>query len=186
MQLALDSLQEVKILKMKTVIMNFSFLFLLFAILVSCSQSEPVDLQQKGENNLLSKGNGIITKTSALGFEETYAKLKSSIEANPNLKILFELDHAQNAASVDLALHPTRIIMFGNPKLGTPLMNNASYLGLDLPQKILVTMSPDGSVQVSYNNPMYLKDRHDIKGVNDVLNKIGVALDKITGGATGS
>ena len=127
---------------------------------------------------------GIITKKSQLGFDATYNKLRTIIDANPNLKIILELDHQANAASVDLELNPTRIIMFGNPKLGTPLMNTASYLGLDLPQKILVTQGIDGSVQVSYNDPAYLKDRHGITGVEEVLAKVSGALDKITSAAT--
>ena len=131
----------------------------------------------------LMSSNGIITKTSNQGFEETYGKLRSIIENNPNLKIILELDHAKNAASVDLELNPTRIIMFGNPKLGTPLMNTTAYLGLDLPQKILVTQGIDGSVQVSYNDPLYLQVRHKIEGVEEVLTKVKGALDKITNGA---
>ena len=95
-----------------------------------------------------------------------------------------ELDHQKNAASVDLELNPTRIIMFGNPKLGTPLMNTAAYLGLDLPQKILVTQGIDGSVQVSYNDPAYLQERHGISGVDEVLAKVSGALDKISSAAT--
>jgi len=82
--------------------------------------------------------NGIITKVSQQSFENTYAKLRSIIDNNPNLKILMELDHQANAANVDLELPPTRIIMFGNPRLGTPLMIGGDYTGLDLPQKILV------------------------------------------------
>ena len=127
---------------------------------------------------------GIITKTSQLGFDATYNKLRTIIDANPNLKIILELDHQKNAASVDLELNPTRIIMFGNPKLGTPLMNTAAYLGLDLPQKILVTQGIDGSVQVSYNDPAYLQERHGISGVQEVLAKVSGALDKISSAAT--
>ena len=122
---------------------------------------------------------GIITKLSKLSFEETYSKLRSILDNNPNLKILLELDHQANAASVELNLAPTRIIMFGNPRLGTPLMASGTLTGLDLPQKILVT-ERDGTVSISYNDPSYLKDRHQIKGQDEVLQKVSGALDKIT------
>ncbi len=127
--------------------------------------------------------NGIITKTSTQSFDATYDKLRGIIENNPNLKIILELDHSKNAASVELELNPTRIIMFGNPKLGTPLMNSTAYLGLDLPQKILVTQRIDGKVEVSYNDPIYLKARHNMEGVDEILAKVSGALDKITDGA---
>ena len=126
---------------------------------------------------------GIITKVSSQSFEDTYAKLRNIIDNNPNLKILMELDHQANAAKVDLQLPPTRIIMFGNPKLGTLLMLGGDYTGLDLPQKILVR-ERDGQVSLSYNDPAYLKGRHNISGKDEVLQKVAGALDKITTGAS--
>ena len=127
--------------------------------------------------------NGIITKVSQQNFENTYAKLRSIIDNNPNLKILMELDHQANAAKVDLELPPTRIIMFGNPRLGTPLMVGGDYTGLDLPQKILVS-ERNGQVTISYNDPSYLKSRHNISGKDEVLQKVTGALDKITSAAS--
>jgi uncharacterized protein (DUF302 family) len=126
---------------------------------------------------------GIVTKVSAQSFEETYTKLRSVIDNNPNLKILLELDHQANAAKVDLQLPPTRIIMFGNPRLGTPLMLGGDYTGLDLPQKILVS-ERDGQVTLSYNDPAYLKARHNISDRDEVLQKVTGALDKITSAAS--
>ena len=126
---------------------------------------------------------GIITKTSQQSFDATYEKLRNIIENNPNLKILLELNHQANAASVDLKLAPTRIIMFGNPRLGTPLMQAGDFTGLDLPQKILVT-EKDGVVSLSYNDPMYLKERHNIVEKDEVLQKVSGALDKITTAAS--
>ncbi len=128
---------------------------------------------------------GIITKISSLNFEETYEKLKTIISNNPNLKILLELDHQANAQSADLTLPPTKIILFGNPKLGTPLMQAGSFTGLDLPQKILVS-ERNGTVSISYNDPNYLKDRHQIEGKDEVLQKVITALDNITTNASKS
>ncbi len=127
---------------------------------------------------------GIITKESQLSFEETYSKLKMIITNNPNLKLLFELDHSANAAKVDKTLRPTRILMFGNPNLGTPLMTAGNNTGLDLPQKMLVQQKEDGTVTVSYNDPQYLVSRHGIEGQDDIIQKVSGALDKISSGAT--
>ena len=126
---------------------------------------------------------GIITKISQQSFEKTYEKLRSIISNNPNLKILLELDHQANASSVDLNLEPTKIILFGNPNLGTPLMQSGDLTGLDLPQKILVT-ERNGAVSISYNDPMYLKNRHNITGQDEILGKVSGALDKITTAAS--
>ncbi len=126
---------------------------------------------------------GIISKVSEQSFADTYAKLKGIISDNPALKIILELDHQANAASVDLALEPTRIILFGNPKLGTPLMASANLCGLDLPQKILVT-ERQSVVSISYNDPAYLQERHNIEGQEEVLQKVSGALDKITTAAS--
>ncbi len=126
---------------------------------------------------------GIISKISHQDFNTTYQKLKDVIENNPNLKTIAELNHQANASSVGLELNPTRIIMFGNPNLGTPLMQNAQTIGLDLPQKILVYQDEEGVVKVSYNDPLYLKNRHGVTNQEEVLNKIAGALDKITNAA---
>ena len=123
---------------------------------------------------------GIITKVSTQSFEDTYQKLRTVISNNPNLKIILELDHQANAATAELDLNPTRIILFGNPKLGTPLMASAQSIGLDLPQKMLVTRNSEGIVTISYNDPMYLKERHGVKDRDAVLEKISGALDKIS------
>jgi len=80
-----------------------------------------------------------------------------------------------------LELLPTRIILFGNPKLGTPLMLNKRTVAIDLPQKIIVFQEADGSVKVAYNDPAYLSDRHGLAGTDEVIAKVSGALDKITG-----
>lgn len=127
--------------------------------------------------------NGIVTIESQYNFHDTYERLKGILAGNPNLKILLELDHSKNAKSLDLDLAPTKIIMFGNPKLGTPLMKSGKMTGLDLPQKMLVC-ERDGLVTISYNDPKYLKDRHQIEGQDEVLEKVSGALKKISTAAS--
>jgi len=122
---------------------------------------------------------GLIVKDSAQDVATTYAKLRTVIDNNPNLKILMELDHSANAAKVGLELEDTRIIMFGNPKLGTPLMQASPTTAIDLPQKIIVYATASGT-KIAYNDPMYLKSRHGISGADPILEKVNGALDAIT------
>ncbi|MFS4493416.1 DUF302 domain-containing protein [Maribacter sp. 2308TA10-17] len=127
-----------------------------------------------------STDNGLVLKNSTLDFEATYTKLKNTIDANPNLTIMLEVDHSKNAAAKGLALRPTRVIIFGNPLLGTPLMQNQAALAIDLPQKIVLYQLEDGTVQIGYNDPIYLKERHGIIGQEEVLTNISNALNTIT------
>ncbi len=164
----------------------YSFLFIL--TFSSCNQEvndTSKAVQNESERMETMAQQGIITKESKKSFEETYNKLIEVINTNPNLKIIAELDHQANAASVGLELKPSRIVMFGNPKLGTPLMQNAQTTGLDLPQKIMVWQDQHNVVRISYNDPQYLKHRHEINENQEVLNKISNALNKITSAASG-
>jgi len=135
-------------------------------------------------DNAVGLAEGITTKVSNNSFDDTYASLIAAISGNDALRIVLELDHQANAASVDLDLPPTRLIVFGNPNLGTPLMQNSQTVGLDLPQKFLVWESPDGIVNVSYNDPAYLASRHNLSGVDELLTTITGALNNLSNAAT--
>jgi len=124
--------------------------------------------------------NSLIIKDSPYNVEETYTKLKTILTNNPNLKILLELNHSNNAKSAGLELNDTRIIMFGNPKLGTPLMQASQTVSIDLPQKIVVYTDGTSGTQIAYNDPMYLKARHNIEGKDEVLSTVSNALNMIT------
>ncbi len=155
---------------------------------ISCNQtsndtSKTSQTESKDDMEITAQ-QGVITKRSTKNFEDTYAALVELIQNNPNLKIVAQLDHQANAASVGLTLNPTKIIMFGNPRLGTPLMQSSQTTGLDLPQKMLVWENDKGEVYVSYNDPAYLKNRHAFEK-NEVLEKMKGALDKISNVAAG-
>jgi len=124
--------------------------------------------------------HGLIIKDSPFDLDITYNKLKTIISNNPNLKILLELDHSKNAASVDLKLNSTKIIMFGNPKLGTPLMQTCQTTSIDLPQKIIIYSDNNSRTKIAYNDPLYLKKRHNIEGNDNILDTIANALNNIT------
>lgn len=128
-----------------------------------------------------SPKNGLITVDREESFETVVEQITTTIESNENLTLVTILDHAKNAASVGLELCPTTVIMFGNPALGTPLMQRERTVGIDLPQKMLVW--EDDGVHVAYNEPQYLATRHGIDDRDDILTKIAGALEKIaTGG----
>ena len=122
---------------------------------------------------------GLVTMQSNHSVQDTADKLAAIIESK-GMKVFARVDHQKNAQSVNLTLRPTQVIMFGNPKAGTPLMNCEQSVAIDLPQKILISEDADKKVWLSYNNPEYLKSRHNIKGCDTQLANIAKALDGVS------
>lgn len=137
------------------------------------------------KNSEVLLGEGIITKTINGDGTAAYDRLRTAIESNENLNIFLELDHQANAASVDLELNPTRLIIFGNANLGTTLMEDTQTTALDLPQKILIWTDDDGVAHVSYNDPEFLVKRHALSGSVGVLQTIAGALENLSNMAAG-
>ena len=132
----------------------------------------------------VEEGEGLVVVPSAFSVDETFGRLRSAVEARPPLSVVFALDHAANAASVGLELRPTRLLAFGNPRLGTPLMQAERSIGLDLPQKVLVWEDAAGDVFLAYNDPAYLAARHGIEGQAETLQTISDALAGLAAEAT--
>ena len=107
----------------------------------------------------MSEDNGLIQISSHYSFDETVRRLQSAFEEKM-LKVFAIIDHSGEAEKVGLEMHPTKVLIFGNPKGGTPLMVAAPSLAIDLPLKALVAEGPDGKVLVTYNSPEYLQQRH--------------------------
>ena len=105
--------------------------------------------------------NGIITHRSPRSVAETLKRLEAMVLAR-GLAILARIDHSGDAAKAGLQMPPTELLIFGNPKAGTPLMIVSPTLAIDLPLKALVWEDGEGKVWVSYNSPDYLKQRHNI------------------------
>lgn len=122
---------------------------------------------------------GLITMQSHHSVQETADKLATIIESK-GMKVFARVDHQKNAQGVDLTLRPTQVIMFGNPKAGTPLMQCEQSVAIDLPQKILISEDADKKVWLSYNDPQYLKTRHNIKGCDTVIDNISKALNGVS------
>jgi uncharacterized protein (DUF302 family) len=115
--------------------------------------------------------NGIVTIPSNHSVDETVATLKKVLVAK-GVTLFAEIDHSGEAAKVGMKMPNTKLLIFGNPKGGTPLMLAAPSIAIDLPLKILVAEDTQGKVWVSYNSPEYLKERHGLP--EDLLANIAV------------
>lgn len=127
----------------------------------------------------LIAAEGLITKASDNSVDETIAKMKAAL-ASKGIKVMAEIDHQANAAGVDKKMGKTKLLIFGNPMLGTPLMQSSITTAIDLPMKLLVWRDADGKVWLAYNDPQYFAKRHDIKNREEVLKKMTGALNMLT------
>ena len=116
--------------------------------------------------------NGIITKPSSHSVDQTVEKLKGILQAK-GVTLFALVDHSGEAEKAGMKMRPTKLLIFGNPKGGTPVMLAAPSSAIDLPLKILVWEDGLGKVWLSYNNPLYLQGRHRIPA--DLLKNISVA-----------
>lgn len=105
--------------------------------------------------------NGLITCRTRHSVDETVAVLKALLEAK-GITLFALIDHSGEAAKVGMTMPPTKLLIFGDPKAGTPLMLASSSSAIDLPIKVLVAQVQDGSVAITYNSPAYLGARHGL------------------------
>lgn len=103
--------------------------------------------------------NGIQSRVSRYPVEETVGRLEDLLKEK-GVKLFCVVDHSGEAAAAGLTMRPTKVLIFGNPKAGTPVMLAAPSAALDLPLKVLVAEGEDGSVTVSWNDPAWLAERH--------------------------
>jgi uncharacterized protein (DUF302 family)/uncharacterized membrane protein YidH (DUF202 family) len=106
-------------------------------------------------------GEGLVTKPSHHSVDQTLEKLEGMLRAK-GVTIFAVIDHSGEAKKVGIEMPPTKLLIFGNPKAGTPLMLAAPSSAIDLPLKILVWADAQGKVWVSYNSPAYLQQRHHL------------------------
>jgi uncharacterized protein (DUF302 family) len=109
----------------------------------------------------LPRENGLVQVASRYSVEETVRRLQAAFSAK-GLQIFAVVDHSGEAEKVGLKMRPTKVVIFGSPKAGTPLMVEAPSLAIDLPLKALVAEDADGKVSVTYNSPEYLQERHRV------------------------
>ncbi len=118
-----------------------------------------------------SGSSGIIEIPSNHSVDETVEKLRGILQSK-GIALFALVDHSGEAAKVDMKMRPTKLLIFGSPRAGTPLMLAAPSIAIDLPLKILVWEDGQGKVWVSYNSPEYLKGRHGVP--QELLQNIAV------------
>jgi uncharacterized protein (DUF302 family) len=128
--------------------------------------------------------DGLITIRSAFGPEETVNRLEAEVRAK-GLTVFAHVDHAAGAKAVGMPLRPTDLLIFGNAKGGTPLMQAEQTIGIDLPLKALVWQDAAGVTWLSYNDPYFLAQRHGLDDATKAtVEALSGALKAISGKAT--
>ena len=127
---------------------------------------------------------GLTTIASSYDPKETIDRLETEIRAK-GMTVFARIDHAAGAAEVGLTLPPTKLIIFGNARGGTPLMQSVQTIGIDLPLKALVWEDAAGKTWISYNEPKWIVQRHDVTNAQAVVTKMADLLSAISTAAAG-
>jgi len=122
---------------------------------------------------------GIVDVKSSFGVKETTERLENVLR-HKGMTLFNRIEHSEAAKKVGVTLRETALIIFGNPKVGSPLMKCQQSIAIDLPQKVLIWNDSEGKTWISYNDPMYLKKRHHVSGCDALFSKIEKALAGIT------
>jgi uncharacterized protein (DUF302 family) len=118
-----------------------------------------------------SPDSGVVALRSNNSVEQTVEKIETALKAK-GVKLFALVDHSGEAEKAGLGMRPTKLLIFGNPKGGTPLMVASPSVAIDLPLKILVSEDSNGQVWISYNSPAYLQARHNLPA--DLMQNIAV------------
>jgi uncharacterized protein (DUF302 family) len=122
---------------------------------------------------------GLTTIASSHDPKETIDRLETEIRAK-GMTVFARIDHAAGAAEVGLTLRPTELIIFGNARGGTPLMQSVQTVGIDLPLKVLVWEDGAGKTWLSYNEPSWITRRHGVADAEQIVSKMAAALGAMT------
>lgn len=130
--------------------------------------------------------DGLITIASHFGPKETLDRLEADVKAK-GLTVFARIDHAAGAAAVGMTLLPTAVLIFGNARGGTPLMQANQMIGIDLPLKVLVSQDTSGKTWLSYFDPSSLAKRHGLPAETATpVGNLGAALRGLTAHAAGA
>jgi uncharacterized protein (DUF302 family) len=127
----------------------------------------------------VAASDGMVNVQSTFNVEETADRMVSILKEK-GMTVFNRIKHSAAAAEVGIELRNTELILFGNPKVGSPLMKCQQSAAIDLPQKALIWEDDQAKVWISYNDPRYLKKRHNITGCEEVISKIETALAGIS------
>ncbi|MFO8112619.1 MAG: DUF302 domain-containing protein [Desulfosalsimonadaceae bacterium] len=122
-----------------------------------------------------SAAEGMIDVKSSFGVKETGDRLESVLKEK-GMTMFNRVTHSEAAKKAGIELRETELIIFGNPKIGSPLMNCQQSVAIDLPQKALIWEDSEGNTWISYNDLKYLEKRHNISGCEEVISKIEKAF----------
>lgn len=131
-----------------------------------------------------AQAQDLVAKLSPHDVVTTMDRLESAVE-EAGAKVFARVDHAAGAESVDMELRPTQLLIFGNPKLGTPAMQDSQTVGLDLPMRVLIYADGEGAVHVAYAAPENLAATHGLPEEAEYIEKMTKALDNLTAKAIG-
>ncbi|WP_246611865.1 DUF302 domain-containing protein [Agarivorans aestuarii] len=123
--------------------------------------------------------DGVISVASQHDVNQTTERMLSILEQK-GMTVFNQVKHSDGAEKVGIELRDTQLIIFGNPKVGSPLMKCQQLIALDLPQKALIWQDEAGKVWISYNDPQYLAKRHQVAGCDPVFGKVSGALAAIS------
>ena len=123
--------------------------------------------------------SGLVTKASKYSTVDTVNRLEAVLKTS-GMTVFARIDHRAEAEKVGLAMQPAQLLIFGNPKGGTPLMVASPTVAIDLPLKALIWEDPGGRVWLSYNTASYLKSRHAVAGKDEAMAALDRALDTMT------
>ncbi len=127
--------------------------------------------------------DGVINVQSSFKVKATADRMESILKEK-GMTVFNRINHSEGANKVGIKLRDTELIIFGNPKVGSPLIKCQQSVALDLPQKALIWADETAQVWISYNDPKYLEKRHDIAGCEQVISKIEKALAGIAKSAS--
>ena len=124
---------------------------------------------------------GLVAKPSPYSVAETMDRLERAVQER-QLTVIARVDHAAAAQKVGLTLRPTQLLIFGNPRAGTPLMQSVQSIGIDLPLKALVWEDDTGKAWLGYNDPVWVAARHGVGDRPEVVRAMQTALEALTDG----
>jgi len=130
-----------------------------------------------------AQADDLVVRQSHHPVGTTLDRLQKALAKNPVIFVAARVNHAAAAQKVGMHLPPIEVVIFGNPKLGTPLMHSNPRIGVDLPLKVVAWQDKNGRTWIGYTDPRKLADRYGIRDRTEVINKISGALSKMTAAA---
>lgn len=135
--------------------------------------------------NTAAHAQSLVTRESKFSVKETIDRLATELEKR-GMKVAARIDHAAGAKSAGMEMPPTEVVMFGNPRLGTPLMLSAPSIAIDLPMRMVAWQDKAGKVWIGYTSPDMLKQRYGIMDRDEQFKAMSGALDALAKIASGS